>query len=141
MKKWIIGITILLAILMSVGIKVSSDRTNETNLVAFQEIAVESRDLYKQDLENYKLIEEMKIGNTGYAFILDSELKFLYHPLDELIGEVMPLPIVSESIDEIKASDDGVVKAYIFDKREKLIYMYQLENDTMFIVIVDAKEL
>ncbi|WP_069997190.1 methyl-accepting chemotaxis protein [Cellulosilyticum sp. I15G10I2] len=70
----------------------------------------------------YDILREVKIGEMGYAYLIDQEGTFLYHPKDELIGTALKdlgIPELSGIISSMTEGQTGEV-IYTFDSMKKL---------------------
>ncbi|MEA1975632.1 MAG: methyl-accepting chemotaxis protein [Bacillota bacterium] len=70
-------------------------------------------------------VNSRKIGNDGYAILLDSQNNVLTHPIEDLIGA--PIPV--KEIDDAVNSKDSSSVVYKFNGEDKFIYFTTLKTN------------
>ncbi len=75
-------------------------------------------------------LKEIKVGNSGYAYLIDAQGNFIYHPKKELIGTNIVdvgIPALTKAYEEMKAGKSGRV-SYHYDGIDKLNLYVPIDN-------------
>lgn len=99
----------------------------------------------EQDSEAFvKSITDIKIGESGYCFIMDSKGSLLVHPRKELIGKNVLADLKIKEFEQIVSYRDKNTKniSYVFESKEKfVVYRYFPEWEWLICVSGYYKDL
>jgi len=148
-KKAIIAMLIVLIILAS-SIFISKRAKNiEKDLVLkftseVEQIAAGYVDKLKLSDDRESSIKKIKIGQTGYAFLLNDDYEFINSPNTEIIGErideIVP-DLFTKPIDELKSGSKEVVYIYEFKGVKKGIFFAVIDDRTILGITCTLDEL
>ena len=75
-------------------------------------------------------LKEIKVGNSGYAYLIDDQGNFIYHPKQELIGTNIVdvgIPALTKAFEEMKVGKSGRV-SYSYDGINKVNLYMSIDN-------------
>lgn len=85
-----------------------------------------------------KLVSDVKIGETGYAFLTDEQGMFLQHPNQELVLEKsvsdLGIPVLTKAIDNVKSGNTASLR-YKFDGIDKFTFYKKIESNNWVLFI------
>lgn len=85
-----------------------------------------------------QLVSEVKIGETGYAFLTDENGLFLEHPNDDLVLEKsvsdLGIPVLATAVEEVKSGKVGSIR-YRFEGIDKFTFYQKLKSNNWVLFI------
>lgn len=75
-------------------------------------------------------LKEIQVGKSGYAYLIDGQGNFIYHPKKELLGTNIAdvgIPVLTKTSEDMKAGKSGRV-SYTYDGISKLNLYLPLDN-------------
>ncbi len=85
-----------------------------------------------------KLVSEVKVGETGYAFLTDENGMFIEHPNDKLVLEKsvsdLGIPVLETAIKDVRTEKTGSIR-YIFEGIDKFTFYQKLTSNNWVLFI------
>ncbi len=75
-------------------------------------------------------LKEIQVGKSGYAYLIDGQGNFIYHPKKELLGTNITdvgIPVLTKTSEDMKAGKSGGV-SYSYDGISKLNLYLPIDN-------------
>lgn len=89
------------------------------------------------------ILEDITVEESGYAYLIDENGNFIYHPKAELISTNIAdlgVPQLTAALPDMQAGDEGEI-SYTYDGKEKINLYVPLENWSLSINAVKSEYL
>lgn len=77
-------------------------------------------------------IKSWRYGDTGYAYLLDENFQFIYHPNPNLEGQSwtsLNIEALNNIKEEVLQGQDRILFKYTYDEREKISLIYKTKDN------------
>lgn len=121
-------------------------KMKEEKIEHFVTLAKSYTHKYEESLkssEDYESVMTYKIGQAGYAYLIDKDDKILMHPNPDLLGKEIPetLPqVLKKNLHAVRSGNDAEVFIYTYHGQDKLNYMYLAPNETVLVITGPLKD-
>jgi len=144
-KKIILLFLTIILIVVSIAFRITIKEINRArSFERFQDEAKEVSLQFDRDLlssnSNYEFLNDYNIGADGSVVVVDSKSVVLFHRVDELVGEKVPIPEVTkmleESLNQPAKDKKDIFFTYVFNDSEKMAYLHNTNDQEILLIIV-----
>ena len=144
-KKIILLFLTIILIVVSIAFRITIKEINRArSFERFKDEAKEVSLQFDRDLlssnSNYEFLNDYNIGADGSVVVVDSKSVVLFHRVDELVGEKVPIPEVTkmleESLNQPAKDKKDIFFTYVFNDSEKMAYLHNTNDQEILLIIV-----
>jgi len=150
-KKLILLFLTIIMIVASITFRITIKEKNRVrSFERFQDEAKEVSLQFDRDLLNsnssYEFLNDYNLGANGSLVVVDSKAVVLFHPIEDLVGENVPIPEITEmveaSLNQQNKDEKDLFFTYVFNDSEKMVYLHNVNDQEILLIValIDSYE-